>query len=266
MKFGICLPKEHCDLAVSAGFDFIELPLGGTLNPGDASDDTERAVMRSLSVLSLPVAAFNVFIGSDHPFVGPLVDDADLKSYVEVGIRRASRVGATTVGIGSAGARRIPEGFSRSLALQQIRNFFALVADSAERNNVTATIEFLRPVESNVLNSCVEAAQIIRQVGSKRLGLLADTWHLDYDEPEYSELITQIDIVKHVHVASPCDRTVPMRGDLEFLKNYFKVLRRGNYGGFISVEGSTEGLLSQLSETRAVLEDAWTLSAGQIAI
>lgn len=105
----------------------------------------------------------------------------------------------------------------------------------AEEVGVDILLEPLNRYESNIINTLSEGIKLIKEVGSERIKLLADTFHMNIEEPSAEESIKKAgSYIAYVHVADS-NRWAPGHGHINF-KNIAKALREVKYGGYISVE------------------------------
>jgi len=105
------------------------------------------------------VRAFNCFVPSAIKTVGPNVARDQVEAYVATTIRRAAAVRADLIVFGSGGSRRVPEGYARSAAWDQLVWFLGYCADHAEQHGLTIVIEPLNTNECNILNTYTESVE-----------------------------------------------------------------------------------------------------------
>jgi len=148
--------------------------LARTLSPLE-DDAAVAGRLAELRALRPPVRAFNIFVPEAVPLTGPAVDWDRVGIYVGRAIPRAASVGARVIVFGSAGARRVPDGFPYREAWEQLVRFLHLCADQASLYGITIAIE---PVySSNIITSYLEAADLAREVGREEVRVVADIIH-----------------------------------------------------------------------------------------
>lgn len=250
MQFGICGGPELAGRAEKAGFDYFEWSVGGFLKPREDEECFNRA-LEDVRRIGLPCPAVNVFLPADLKVTGPVVDPAALKAYVATACRRAQAAGVRVIVLGSGGARRIPDGFDRDQAWDQLLAFSHVLAPLAMTHGVTVAVEPLNVAECNVLNTVSECARLVRQVNHPAFRLLVDAYHLLRDGDSLEDIVANRDLLVHIHVATLPNRLAPGMEACDQLSAFFKTLARSGYDGRISIEGSlpdtVAGLASSLS-------------------
>lgn len=130
---------------------------------------------------------------------------------------------------------RLAEQLSRQLGLQWLLEATKRCAAYAEERDVKLAIEPINRYETNLVNTVVQALDLIERVGSDHLGLLLDTFHMNIEEPSIVESIRVASHkIYHVHVADS-NRWYPGGGHLDFLK-IVNALDEVNYDGYLSAE------------------------------
>ena len=124
IELGICAdPGQANDVADK--YDYIELSFSTVLSPL-VEDSAFAEQLARLKDLPLPARACNNFVAANVKVVGPDIDQDLVTRYVETGFARAEALGIERVVFGSGGARRVPEGFSRQAAWEQLVAFCRL--------------------------------------------------------------------------------------------------------------------------------------------
>ena len=257
MKFGVCASLDQSADVAAAGFDYLEPGVVGTLKPEESSADVPPVFGPNSQSPGAPIRAFNLFLPGGLKIVGPWVDADRIARYVHEAFTRAGAAGASLIVFGSAGARQIPEGFSRSDADRQLQEFLHLCTDAAQSSGVDLAIEALNTGECNFVGSVAEAAALARRCGSPRVGVVSDIYHILMDGQSYEETLEARDVLKHVHVCGGAGRRAPGEEDLDLLTEYFRVLKRSEYDALISIEASWESIAAQGASAHAVLTRAW---------
>lgn len=107
--------------------------------------------------------------------------------------------------------------------------------DEAERQNVQLSLEAINRYETNFLNTAAETVALIKELGSKRLGLLLDTFHMNIEEASLAETVRKYGkYLTHVHIADS-NRWAPGQGHLDFHK-LIKELKEVDYQGALGLE------------------------------
>lgn len=232
MQFGCCASIDRAAEVYAAGFDYLEAAVTSLLP--DEDEATFAPVLEQYQASPIPVRAFNLFLPRDLKIVGPNVDQARMKGYVQRALTRLQTIGATIAVFGSGGSRSIPEGFPRAKAIEQIVTFLQVVADAADEIDVIIAIEPLNQKESNVINSVTEGVEIARQVNRPAIRVLADFYHMDEDDEPLSHIVQCKDWLAHVHVADT-GRGAPGTGRYPY-PVFVDNLRQAGYDGMVSIE------------------------------
>src|SRR5215467_7804534 len=222
--------------AVRYGFDYIEP------SAADVAGMTEEKFREYADqVLSSPIRceAFNSFIRRPELVVlGNEVPVAALNDYMEACLARCRKLGASIVVWGSAGSRKVPEGFSRERARQQIAEFLAMAGDIARRYGIVIAIEPLRHQESNILNSGAESLEMVRMVRHPNVRMIIDYYHLREENENPRIVETAKNEIVHMHFANPAGRVWPRDpGEDRDYESFFRYLKNAGYTGRISIEG-----------------------------
>ena len=147
--------------------------------------------------------AFNVFVPAHHPVVGPARDLDGLRTYVTTAMARMAELGAALVVFGSGPARGTPPGFDHHQVPGQLLEFLRLAGELADRQGLDVVIEPLFREKCDNINTVVEGYVAARQSGHPRVWVLADWWHMLYNEEPLSNLDEAKDRLRHVHVPVP---------------------------------------------------------------
>ncbi len=117
----------------------------------------------------------------------------------------------------------------------------------AEKLNVTILLEVTNHTECSVLNTLEEGAVLIDKIGSPFVKLLADTYHMNIDEPDlFSSLEKYVNYFPHLHL-SDNTRTYPGFGTLDFAR-IARTLHRIGYKGSYALEGNLQsGLINDIN-------------------
>ncbi|MDQ0285978.1 sugar phosphate isomerase/epimerase [Desulfofundulus luciae] len=105
----------------------------------------------------------------------------------------------------------------------------------AEQQGVNLVLEPINRYETDLINTIAEAIELIRLVGSDNLKILADTFHMNIEEPSIVESIkTAGPYLTHFHIADS-NRWAPGYGHLDF-PSIISTLKEINYQGAVSAE------------------------------
>lgn len=105
----------------------------------------------------------------------------------------------------------------------------------AEQMKVPILFEPINRYETDYLPTVEAVVEVINQMGSPLLGVLADTFHMNIEEASIEESLRRAGPrLRHVHVADN-NRLAPGWGHLDFSR-ILAVLRQMDYRGYLSAE------------------------------
>ena len=234
MRFGCCATLEGLEATRKAGFDYAELQVAA-LDP-EGAESKFAEVRGRIADVGLPVEAFNVFIPAVLPVVGHRVDRARLDAYLDTALERMSEVGADVIVFGSGGARSTPDGFDQERAMDQIAVFLHTVAEKLDRVDMTLAIEPLYKTACDNINTVGEALEMARQVDHPRVKVLADLFHMTYEDDGFESLSEAGADLRHVHVPVPRLNGMPPRPWDEIYVGFLNALRASGYADRITIE------------------------------
>lgn len=100
---------------------------------------------------------------------------------------------------------------------------------------VTLTVEPINRYETNLYPTIGETVQVIEKMNRKSIKVLADTFHMNIEEPSMEKsLLDYGEYISHLHIADS-NRWAPGLGHTDF-DPIFKALQRIGYEGAISAE------------------------------
>lgn len=256
MRLGVCAPLEALEIVTAAGYDYLEPPVTGMLQPERPDSEILPLLREAFASSRLKPETFNLLLPGDLKVVGPAVDAARQQRYLDAAFQRAARLGGQIAVFGSGGARRVPEGWLAADAHTQVLAFLTRCGDAALRHGMAAAIEPLNIAECNFLSSVAEATALAEELGHPAVGVLSDLYHVTHDSQSYAETRGAAIRLLHVHVAGH-GRRAPMDADEEYLRGYFAVLKEADYSGRISIEANWDNFGEQAAPARRVLKRAW---------
>src|SRR5277367_5273711 len=254
VKVGYCGPLKDIDAVKAAGFDYMEVR---TSEVAALSDTDYATVAAKFRQVGLPVLSANLFIPSDIKVTGPNIDKERQMEYVRRALDRVSRLGVRLVVFGSGGARQVPEGFSRQEAFEQLVDFGKRIAPEARSHNITIAIEPLRKQESNIINNTTEALAWVKAVNDPNIQLMIDYYHFQVEKEDPSAILQVQDHLRHLHMANPNGRVMPLKWEEYNYGPFFAILRQIHYDRLISLEASTKDLQLEGPQSIALLRHAF---------
>jgi D-psicose/D-tagatose/L-ribulose 3-epimerase len=254
VRIGYCGPLKDIDAVKTAGFDYMEVR---TSEVAALSDADYEKVAAKFKQVALPVLSANLFLPADIKVTGPNVDKERQMEYVRRAFDRVSRLGVRLVVFGSGGARQVPEGFSKQEAFQQLVDFGKRIAPEARSRNITIAIEPLRKQESNIINNSTEALAWVKAVNDPNIQLMIDFYHFQVENEDPSDILKVKDHLRHLHMANPNGRVMPLKWEEYNYAPFFAVLRQIHYDRLISLEASTKDLPVEGPQSIALLRRAF---------
>ena len=260
MRFGCCATLEGLEVTRDAGFDYAEMKVG-VLEP-EGAEATFAESHGRITYVGLPLEAFNVFIPGNLPVVGERVDRQRLDGYLDTALRRMHDVGASIVVFGSGGARSTPPGFDQNRAVDQIADFLNDVAEKLESTSMTLAIEPLYKTASDNINTVSDALKMARRVDHPQIKVLADLFHMTYEDDKPDVLLNANAHLWHIHVPVPrIDGMSPRPWD-EIYVDFLNALRSTGYVARISIEDNGGRFKDYQTEARrsiAYLKENWAV-------
>jgi D-psicose/D-tagatose/L-ribulose 3-epimerase len=254
VQVGYCTQLKNLPAAKAAGFDYVEL---GTTEVAGLSDADFEKVAQEIAGLGLPTPAANLFLPATLKVTGPEINRDEQMAYVKRALGRLSRLGVKILVFGSGGARRVPDGFPKREAFDQLVDFGKRAAAEARANGITITIEPLRQQETNIINSAAEGLQLVEAIGDPGFQLMVDFYHLASENEDPQIIVRARDHIRHLHMANPKGRVFPVEWEEYDYAPFFNNLREIGYNQRISVEGSTKDLAGDAPKSIALLRRAF---------
>jgi len=251
--FGVCAGPERAQIVRQAGYDFIECGVTSHLAPLSGAERFEQT-RQLLAAAGITPEAFNVFVGGVQ-LTGPDVDRKSVEAYVRTALERARSLGAQTIVFGSGGARRVPDGFARPSAWDQLAEFLTMTGPIAQEHGIIIAIEPLATKECNIINSVSEAVELARRVNHPSIRVLADIYHMFADGESYSAVSEAGDLLAHVHLSDPQTRKAPESGREP--DSFLGALKKAGYDGRISLECAWDDFDSQAHEALETMKASW---------
>lgn len=254
MRFGCCvsLLDDTILRLPQAGADYAETGFS-TLRDLSLAQCRERA--QALEEAGVPVPVMNLLFPGDLTLTGPGVDLPAVEDYLDQGLEKAALFGVKKLVFGSGGARRVPDGFPKEAAWEQLLALCReVIAPRMERRGMVCCIEPLNQGECNILNTCTEGFRLARAVDRPGVRLLVDLYHFDLEGEPRPSLEQYRGYLCHAHIASAKNgRLIPLPGDGEDYQEFFRHLAAAGYQGEVSLEGNMPGGLEQIKASLTYL-------------
>lgn len=254
MRFGCCvsLLDDTVLRLPQAGADYAETGFS-TLRDLSLAQCRERA--QALEEAGVPVPVMNLLFPGDLALTGSRADLPAVEDYLDQGLEKAALFGVKKLVFGSGGARRVPEGFPKEAAWEQLLTLCReVIAPRMERRGMVCCIEPLNQGECNILNTCAEGFRLAREADRPGVRLLVDLYHFDLEGEPRSSLEQYRGYLCHAHIASAKNgRLIPLPGDGEDYREFFRHLAAAGYQGEVSLEGNMPGGLEQIKASLTYL-------------
>ena len=125
----------------------------------------------------------------------------------------------------------IPKGTSYRWAIDA----FKMIADYAEKKNVTIALEPINILQCNFINTTHEAIQIGKEISSERFKIMLDLFHMHIEDKDIGQSIKESkDCVSYVHLTDS-NRRIPGSCKINFKDVLLKLTGIG-YDGPLGVE------------------------------
>lgn len=138
-------------------------------------------------------------------------------------------------GVSYAGWGIPDDEFTREELLENSIKSMREIIKTAEKYDITYAVEAVNRFEGVVLNTAQQAVEYVKQINSKKLGVLLDTYHMNIEENNIGDAIRCAgDMLVGFHTGEN-NRTAPGRGHLDW-DEIFKALADIDYKGRIVSE------------------------------
>jgi len=241
MKLGLCIEMAFASLpfeqrlaaAAKAGFRYVEMWFvdGSFRGPGE-----ELAAMAKRHRVTIT----NTVIGApDGNIGGGLTDPANRRQWLDrvqmtLAFNRAARIPATIVCTGNVAAGRSDRQMEKSV----LAGLEATVT-LAEAAGVTLLLEPLNTPYDHAgywLTSSDRGAALCRRLGSDRMKLLFDCYHMQIMEGDLLKHVERnLDVIGHVHSAGVPGRHELFEGEVNY-PFLFRQIERLGYQGVFGLE------------------------------
>lgn len=225
---------ERFQAAKSDGFEFVEF--------WSWTDKDLKAVQAAAQAADIGISGFN----GDAEL--SLIDPEQKKAYLAFlkrSLQTAAQLGARSVTIHSnglgEGGRVINsyEELSTTVKLCAMFDSLKVCAELAEASGIGINLEPLNITTDhagNFLRTTRMAAEMTRLIGSPKLKVLYDVYHMQLNEGSLCDNIrAYADQLGHIHVADAPGRHEPGTGEINY-QNVFSCLEQSGYEGLVGFE------------------------------
>ena len=248
MKFGICCApgalgdeRRLIDILADAGADYLDWSVGAIM-----ASEAEFEKLRALTQITpIRPEAFMAFLPPHHRITGPNVDLGSALEYATLAMQRGRALGGEIIVLGSAGARKVPEGFDFEVAKAQFIEFGRELGPRAQETGITIAIEPLNRTEDNFICSVAQGAEFTRAIDHPNVQLLADYHHMHEENEPLSNIADAAPLLRHTHLADTGRKAPGFVQPEADIVGFFRALRHANYNARCSFEGKTDDLARQ---------------------
>lgn len=236
MRFGICTNKKF-DFIKGLGFAYAEANLSSIAK---MSDEEFEYTCSEAERVGLKCETVNLFCRSALRISCDVDLDA-IRAYSEAALARAKRLGCEVVVVGSGGARKIIDGYTRTEAEAGFVRALQTIADVAKSLGMKIAIEPINRYECNFVHTVEDAARICEAVARENVGVTVDFYHVYKNGEDLCDILKYGKHIMHVHIARMNDdRGAPTLEDGEMMKDIVRLLDQIGYDGRISLEATLQ--------------------------
>ncbi|HEY8563942.1 MAG TPA: TIM barrel protein [Beijerinckiaceae bacterium] len=223
------------EAAAAAGFEAVELHW-----PYDVPAEAVRATCaeRGVRLLALNTPVGDAAAGEFGLAAVP-GREADFAAAFDQAVRYTVAIGAGAIHV-MAG---VVEPGQRDAARETFRRNLARAVDAADAHGLTLLLEPInqRDKPNYFYDRVEEAAQLIAAVGSPRLRLMFDCYHVQVGQGDVlRRLEAHLPVIGHVQIAAAPSRAEPDEGELAY-GAVFETLDALGYEGFVGCEYRPRG-------------------------
>lgn len=234
MKFGVCHDTTLAGIIKDAGFEFLDMSVGGFAMP-DASEAEFEDNFAKIKDSALPVLNLNCLLPGRMRLAGPDANTGEAVEYCANAFARAGRAGIKTICFGSGGVRKSPDGWPKDRAFSQICEFLRELSPAVQESGVKLVVENLNYSETNMLNMVSETLEAADSAQTPCIGILIDAYHWARNQDTSEAVSGACSRTYHTHIATYANRIAPGQEDCDF-SGFARALRSGGYDGTMSVE------------------------------
>lgn len=222
-----------------AGFEQVELSFSKL---AAMTDEQVREYLDMLDSLGFKYVAANGFFGTGvNCFFDGSFDVRQVREYVSMAFEKTRMIKWESIAFGSGFMRKVPDGYPMDEAYEFMAQLLKEeIAPFLEKYDAYLNVEELNSGETNFINSCAEAAKLVKLVNHPRIGILCDFYHMSLAGETHEDLPQFAEHIGHVHIASPSNgRVFPYEsdGDNEKYRAFLNALKDTGYkNGYISIE------------------------------
>lgn len=214
------------------GFDSVEIALE------DASDIDPKAAKKALSDNGLVCASICGAFGGDRDLRGTKEQQQVSSDYIKSILDVMAEIG-TPVLIGplysAVGRAEMTEKEEYKKQWADVVKNLQSLAEYAGQRNLKLAIEPLNRYETDFINTCQQALDLIKDVGHSAMRVHLDSYHMNIEEKDSAKAILLAgDKLGHFH-ACGCDRGTPGNDHINW-ESIVAALKQVNYNESVVIE------------------------------
>jgi sugar phosphate isomerase/epimerase len=247
MRFAICQElfegwdwERQCRFAAEVGYTGLEVaPFTLAARIGDVPREQLRAMRRQGEACGVEVIGLHWLLAKTEGLHLTTADAAVRRAtadyLVELG-EACAELGGTLMVFGSPFQRSLEPGMSREQAMENAAEVFRSCLPRIAGRGVEICMEPLTPKETDFVNTCAEAVELIDRVGEPNFTLHQDVKAmLGAEREDVPTLIAKYaEHTVHFH-ANDTNLLGPGMGETDYVP-IFRALRASGYDGWVSVE------------------------------
>jgi sugar phosphate isomerase/epimerase len=247
-------------LELAPGWDTAEFPITELLLPYDSEEawQAKLAEMRSWTNQP-PFVAASHWLWDERITGDKITPFEELERQAELACRRLAQVADSLVAGVWGNFFPVPEGFSRTTAIDQALTYWEMAAQYAEKYGVLIALEpTCRP--DTIFPRYTDGIDFVKRLGKPCVRLMADmNYFMDSGEP-FEDIALEPDFCLHAHIQG--EKYQPNVGDsTDKILRFFRVLRDMGYERtvssahpWIATEGETFSYRVESTKTLAYLQ------------
>jgi sugar phosphate isomerase/epimerase len=246
MKFAICQElfentpwSDQCRSIAAIGYTGIEVaPFALSEHPAQLSRSERLELRKTAESLGLEIIGLHWLLAKTTGF-HLTSDDPDVRrataGYLESLADLCADLGGSIMVFGSPAQRSLRPGLTREEGNDRAVEIFSACAPRLAERGVTLCVEPLTTKETNFINTCAEAVEIIRRVDHPAVALQQDVKAMLSEGTPLPKLIQEFaPLTRHFHV-NDSNLLGPGMGSTDYVP-IFEALQQTRYAGWISVE------------------------------
>jgi sugar phosphate isomerase/epimerase len=186
--------------------------------------------------LDMPITSIGTGMACAYDGLSLMHTDSEVRMQTVVRLKEFIDMGAQLGSIVIIGSIKgsIPVGGVKEIYEAYLNDNLKIVMDYAEKKNVQVVLEVLNRYECNLLNTAEQMNEFIEKFGSSLLKTHLDTFHMNIEEPNMCESISNCKTLGHIHFADS-NRMYPGAGHIDFSRIEHELKRKG-FQGNIAIE------------------------------